>query len=203
MSNAGGSQSGSEFGVNITTQNSQYIPGITAPSDGRFVLPWTDWSRTGGDTSQAAIRPQICDPREAAVNLACSALRDDIVGTAFGDTMQGMAGNDLLTGDGGRDLLLGRLGVDTIAGGAGDDPRTDGSGTDTFQFGKGGDHDTVTDVRDGADVIDRTTFGFASFAAAARHFTTFGADILFTAGTNTLLIQGFDLPQLTADDLIL
>ena len=98
MSNAGGSQSGSEFGVNITTQNSQYIPGITAPSDGRFVIPWTDWSRTGGDTSQAAIRPQICDPRGAAVNLACSALRDDIVGTAFGDTMQGMAGNDHLLG---------------------------------------------------------------------------------------------------------
>jgi len=57
--NADGSPSGNEFLVNSTTANGQYDPAITALSDGRFVVTWSDGSRTGDDTSDVAIRAQI------------------------------------------------------------------------------------------------------------------------------------------------
>jgi hypothetical protein len=50
---------GSEFLVNTTTLNNQRHSAVTALADGRFVVTWTDGSRTGGDTSDAAIRGQI------------------------------------------------------------------------------------------------------------------------------------------------
>jgi len=210
--NADGSQSGAEFLVNTTTQYSQYDPRITALTDGRFVVTWSDASQTGGDTWPSAIRAQIFDPREAAVNLTGSALGDDFVGTAFDDTMSGLAGNDhlvgrqgndALAGDGGDDALDGRRGADTLSGGKGDDVLSGGGMQDTFVFARQGGHDILSDFQDGRDVIDLSSFGFAGFRAAANHFAESGADVVFTAGPNSLLIQNFTLAQLTADDLIL
>ncbi|MDA9464495.1 hypothetical protein [Bradyrhizobium sp. CCBAU 53415] len=57
--NADGSKSGSEFLVNSTTTGYQLDEAITALSDGRFVVTWTDGSATGGDTSSWAVRAQI------------------------------------------------------------------------------------------------------------------------------------------------
>jgi len=54
-------RSGPEFLVNTTTEIFQFQPAITALADGRFVVAWTDDSRTGGDTSSFAIRAQIFD----------------------------------------------------------------------------------------------------------------------------------------------
>ena len=212
MFSGDGTSSGTEFLVNTTTQSHQDAPTITALSDGGYVVAFSDQSATGGDTSSYAVRAQVFDPREAAVNSTGSALGDDFIGTAFADTMQGNAGNDhlvgkqgddLLDGDAGHDLLFGRLGADTIAGGTGDETVTGNRGTDTFVFPSGGGQDLVTDFQDGNDVLDLTAFGFASFAAAASHFATSGADVVLTSGPNTLLIQNFTLAQLTAADLIL
>ena len=50
---------GAEFSVNTTTTGEQYTPAITALADGRFVVSWTDYSATGGDTSGSAIRAQM------------------------------------------------------------------------------------------------------------------------------------------------
>jgi RTX calcium-binding nonapeptide repeat (4 copies) len=57
--NADGSKSGAEFLVNTTTTNPQQFPKVTALADGRFVVTWTDFSATGGDTSSTAIRAQV------------------------------------------------------------------------------------------------------------------------------------------------
>jgi RTX calcium-binding nonapeptide repeat (4 copies) len=57
--NADGSKSGTEFLVNTTTSSFQKDTSITALSDGRFVVAWTDNSATGGDTSSTAIRAQV------------------------------------------------------------------------------------------------------------------------------------------------
>lgn len=54
-----GAPSGPEFLINTTTAGSQYDPTITALSDGRFVVAWTDTSQTGGDTFGYAIRGQV------------------------------------------------------------------------------------------------------------------------------------------------
>jgi Ca2+-binding RTX toxin-like protein len=57
--NADGTQSVAEFLVNTMTQNSQSASNVTALADGRFVVTWTDTSRTGGDTNSDAVRGRI------------------------------------------------------------------------------------------------------------------------------------------------
>ncbi len=56
---ADGSKSGAEFLVNTTTTDVQLIPTITALADGRFVVAWTDGSKSGDDPSDFALRAQV------------------------------------------------------------------------------------------------------------------------------------------------
>ena len=55
-----------EFVVNTTTSGDQTGPSITALSNGGFIVAWTDYSASGGDTSQAAVRAQVYDPNGLA-----------------------------------------------------------------------------------------------------------------------------------------
>jgi uncharacterized protein YheU (UPF0270 family) len=57
--NADGTESVAEFVANGTAANSQYLPVVIALADGRFVVSWTDDSRSGGDTSELAIRAAV------------------------------------------------------------------------------------------------------------------------------------------------
>lgn len=57
--NRDGSKFNGEFVANTTTFNDQFDSSIAALSDGRFVVTYADWSRTGGDTSNSAVRAQI------------------------------------------------------------------------------------------------------------------------------------------------
>jgi hypothetical protein len=50
---------GSEFLVNTTTSNVQDGPTLTALGNGRFVVAWNDFSQTGGDADNFAIRGQV------------------------------------------------------------------------------------------------------------------------------------------------
>ena len=50
---------GSEILVNTTTVSEQDFPTVAMLADGRFVVAWRDFSQSGGDTSNAAIRAQI------------------------------------------------------------------------------------------------------------------------------------------------
>src|SRR4051794_11476122 len=50
---------GSEFLVNIATASNQVEPTVTALTDGRFVVAWSDFSQTDGDTSGWAVRAQV------------------------------------------------------------------------------------------------------------------------------------------------
>ena len=63
---------GAEFQVNATTAQQQFEPAITVLADGRFVVAWTDYSATGGDTSSAAIRARMFDSDGEA-------LRDEVL----------------------------------------------------------------------------------------------------------------------------
>ncbi|RME17198.1 MAG: hypothetical protein D6801_03975, partial [Alphaproteobacteria bacterium] len=60
--NADGTPRGDEFVVNTTTADMQNMPSVTALADGRFVVAFTDYSKTGGDTDSAAIRAQVFNP---------------------------------------------------------------------------------------------------------------------------------------------
>lgn len=137
--NADGSTSGAEFLVNTTTLDFQFQPSITALADGQFVVSWKDDSASGGDTSGAAIRGQIFDPRESAVTLSGSTLDDDFVGTRFGDTMYGFLGDDQILGRSGDDFLYGEMGDDDLFGNTGNDRLYGGDGNDTLRGNHGAD----------------------------------------------------------------
>ena len=57
--NADGTVAGPSFQVNTITTANQNQASITALTNGRFVVSWTDQSASAGDTSQEAIRAQI------------------------------------------------------------------------------------------------------------------------------------------------
>src|SRR5690349_2871358 len=55
----GASKWGAEFLVNSVTTLGQSDPTITGLANGRFVVAWTDFSRTDGDTSTFSLRGQV------------------------------------------------------------------------------------------------------------------------------------------------
>jgi ABC-type phosphate/phosphonate transport system substrate-binding protein len=57
--NANGTLSVPEFLVNTTVTGPQYDSSVTALSDGRFIVTWSDNSTSGGDTTGAAVRARI------------------------------------------------------------------------------------------------------------------------------------------------
>ena len=57
--NADGSTFGADFQVNTTTASHQFEPAITALADGRFVVTYTDNSRTSGDLDSYDLRAQL------------------------------------------------------------------------------------------------------------------------------------------------
>jgi VCBS repeat-containing protein len=56
---ADGTPIGTEFLINTTTVGIQQGPTVTSLTNGGFVVAWQDFSRTGGDTSGAAVRGQV------------------------------------------------------------------------------------------------------------------------------------------------
>ncbi len=91
-------------------------------------------------------------------------------GSPGADLLTGTQGNDLLSGGDGTDMLLGREGADSLDGGTGadtlvggveKDQLTGGGGADVFRYtalseSQAGTlfRDVITDLRNGADVID-------------------------------------------------
>ena len=99
--NSDGGKSGTEFLVNSTTTADQSSPTVTALSDSRFLIAWTDSSQSGGDTSGTAVRAQLFNSdgsksgTEFLVNStitadqfdpAIAALKDDQVAITWTDT---------------------------------------------------------------------------------------------------------------------
>jgi Ca2+-binding RTX toxin-like protein len=110
-----------QFIINTTSNGSQGEPAVTRLADGRLVVVWTDFGLNAGDTSGAAVRSQILDPRTGPVALGDSGGNDEWVGTAFADAMKGGAGADSLDGAEGDDFLMGGADGDILIGGEGTD----------------------------------------------------------------------------------
>ncbi len=160
---ADGTRSGAEFLVNTIVHGNQFDRSIAVLADGRFVVTWTDWSVSNGDRSGAAIRSQIFDPREAAVDLSGTSLGDDFFGTRFADRMQGNSGDDnlvgwqgadALAGGDGNDVLRGRMGHDVLHGNSGNDILAGGRGNDILTGGAGSDLFSYLLINHGGDRIN-------------------------------------------------
>jgi Ca2+-binding RTX toxin-like protein len=151
--NTDGSEAGDEFLVNTTTSGPQFQPTITTLADGRFVVAWSDDSRSGGDTSGSAVRARIFDPRTSAIDVPGTLDDDNLIGTIFNDTLSGFFGNDSLRGAAGHDKLYGEDDNDSLIGNAGNDLLDGAAGNDLLDGAAGDD-----DLRGGPG-SDRLTGG--------------------------------------------
>ncbi len=189
--NSDGTPSGDEFLVGRTEIDFQYQPAITALADGRFVISWSEWNPTGGDTTPPAVHAQIFDPRETAVTLAGTQGSDSFVGTVFADTIAGAAGHDTLFGARGKDRLDGSRGNDRLLGGLDNDRILGGGGADILNGGAGSDR-----LR-GGNGKDRLIGGGDAdtfvFVAAAEAGTGANRDRIsdFAAGSDKLDLSAF------------
>lgn len=131
---------------------------------------------------------------------------DWLAGGDGADDFNGGVGDDLLRGQGGDDTLAGGSGVDRLVGGRGDDELSGGAGGDAFVLRRGHGDDIVADFQDNLDRLDLRALGFASVAElrGRARATTDGTQIdLVDHGGGTLLLDGFDLADLSARDLLL
>ena len=143
---------------------------------------------------------------------------DRLRGNLNNDTLNGGEGfdllfgggqNDTLNGDEGDDNLRGENGNDILDGGAGDDVLfgnglvggTSGD-ADIFVFKTGNEIDRIRDWEDGSDMIDLTSYGFATAGDALAQFVQQGGNVRFIDGTDELVIEGELLANITAADIL-
>jgi Ca2+-binding RTX toxin-like protein len=121
---------GSPTGAELVLQRSDpalgaIVPELTALSDGRVIVTWTELS----NDFETTVKMQILDPRDGIFN-----------GTASADKIYGHDGNvDFISGGAGADTIYGLRGNDTIFGDAGSDSLYDGRGDDNVYGGADGD----------------------------------------------------------------
>lgn len=123
------------------------------------------------------------------------------------DTLFGGKGKDVLNGGIGKDTLEGGKGKDTLNGGAGKDSLTGGKGVDTFVFDANNGKDTIQDFKNGTDLFDFSSFGFANKAEAKSHFFERGSahnDVVgFEFDGTEIKIKGLDLGDINNADIII
>lgn len=204
------------------------LPDVLTLPDGRFACTWTE---TDPDTGTATLKTQILDPRDHGISLNGNALANSYAGTNYVDVLSGLDGNDslsgwggndklyggrgsdLLYGEDGKDRLFGGKGADMIFGGAGDDLISGGGGNDklaggigkdTFVFAPTDGRDKIDGFQNDIDRLDLRAYHFASFDAAASHFSDqTGGGVIFAMGSDSIAITGIVMAQLSAADLIL
>ena len=126
---------------------------------------------------------------------------DHLIGTAGDDEIFGLKGNDRIEGGEGDDKIDGGKGRDLLAGGAGDDHLTGGRGRDYFDFRELDGDDTVTDY----SRWDRLVFSKDEFENAHEVFAALeevGHDVVITASTGTVTLEGVDQHDLNAHSFI-
>ena len=144
---------------------------------------------------------------------------DRLIGDAGADTVS-YAGSDqgvivyLETGTGKRghaesdviiqvENVLGSNYGDVLGGDDGDNQLSGGGGDDVFIFDSGHGADIITDFTDGDDLIDLSAFGLSGFDELVATSDSGGVTIDLSAnGGGTILLEGFDIADLDAGDLL-
>ncbi len=127
--------------------------------------------------------------------------RDTVIGDNGNDRIWGGNGHDVLDGGAGKDVIQGDGGNDTISGGLGEDTMTGGNGADVFVFEDRMRADVITDFRDGIDLLDFSSFGFAGLGALT--LSQIGTDVEIRVSTrDVLLLENIDISAIDASDFI-
>jgi Ca2+-binding RTX toxin-like protein len=135
---------------------------------------------------------------------------DTVFAGAGADAIDGGAGDDAVLAGTENDTVVGNLGADSLFGQEGDDRLTGGAGADRFDFTTGGGKDRVVDFEDGMDLLAFFGFG-SSYDTEAEILATAvqdGTSVMFTvpnngtAGTTKVIVENFDLADMSGADLI-
>ncbi len=134
-----------------------------------------------------------------------------VLGNSGDDRLRGDGGDDHIDGHAGDDVLDGRGGNDALHGGAGDDTLTGGSGADTFVFTANFGDDTITDFDTSQDVIQIDSNIFSDFddlmanaeeTGGGGWWWSSGSDVVITAGSDSITLEGVELDDLSANDFV-
>ena len=148
---------------------------------------------------------------------------DTIYGRSGNDTINGQQDNDLifagtdndtLSGGNGVDTLLGQAGNDNLAGDNGDDLLNGGSGNDTLRGCRGSDRfvlastngsDTISDFKDGQDLIQLSGLTFGQLAIAqGTGANSNDTSISLTSNSELLaILTGVQSSTITSADFII
>ena len=117
-------------------------------------------------------------------------------------------GNDTIVSGSGRDKLYGGAGNDVLDGGRDTNTLVGGDGEDVFVIGgRYGQTTTINDFTADEDQIDLSVFGFSDLGQLDGLLVQDGNDVvlttLFDNRRESLIIEGADLGQLSANDFIL
>lgn len=128
---------------------------------------------------------------------------DQLSGGTGDDVIFGNADADTISGGSGEDMLDGGAGEDRLDGGQGNDQLRGGSQSDVFVYAPSGDVDTILDFRHGLDVLDLTSFGFASASEALALASDRGSNLAFDFGDgDELIVLGADHTRMAGDLLL-
>ena len=127
---------------------------------------------------------------------------DTIFGGSAGDELRGFLGDDQLYGGAANDLLIGNAGDDTLVGGVGNDTLVGAKDADVLTGGAGSDRfvvkgaDTITDLADQDTILVESADIRDALIASA---TDVGADVQLTSGTLSVLVEGYQAADVSAD----
>jgi Ca2+-binding RTX toxin-like protein len=188
----GGNEIGAELIVNTTTSGDQIHPAVTGLPSGDFVIAWTDFSQTGGDTDRSAVRSQLFHNEAAPIEGTPD--DDKLYGTDESDIMLGRAGNDAMAGYGGDDMLNGGAGGDYMEGGLGNDIYVVDNWRDTVEeYGDQGTDEirTALGTRTQVYTIPDHVENLTGTSAAAQAVEGNGLDniIIMGAGNDLLVLD--------------
>ena len=161
-----GNKVGAEILVNTTIASSQNEPAVTALSDGRFLIAWTDASDGAGQDIRAQlfnangtpsgsellvsvantgnqVEPSVEELSDGRIMVSWRDV-DDVVAQIIDPreaaiAYSGTNADEISIGTRFGDRLLGRGGNDILAGAAGNDTINGGAGNDTLDGGLGSD----------------------------------------------------------------
>lgn len=187
---------GGEFRINEATAENQLYASIAVRTNGDYTVAWT---------SDEEIVARNYD--SVAKSLDGTDGNDSYLGSADNDVLSGAGGNDTIDGERGHDILNGGAGDDRLIGGIGNDVLTGGDDDDLFVFQNNGSNDAVTDFVAGigtGDVLDVSSFGFASEADAIAAATQIGADTVIQLDIDdSLTLLGVNAGNLHDDDFLI
>ena len=122
-----------------------------------------------------------------------SQIYDGVNGVDSGSLIKGGDGDDTIVGGPGADVIIGGPGNDTMSGGD-DVPEWDPT-SNTYVFNPGDGHDTITDFKDGFDVIVYEGFSTEGMNSIVESSTPNGErKILFGDGSSPVYYTHQTLP---------